>query len=622
MPSFAVTTGGDPGAVAPGRSVGAVVARSASFDAPLPLACGRTLAGYELAYETYGTLNAERSNAVLVCHALNASHHVAGYYEGDPDNVGWWDNMVGPGKPLDTERFFVVGVNNLGSCFGSTGPLSTNPATGSAWGADFPLITVEDWVDTQARLGDLLGIRQWAAVMGGSLGGMQALAWATRYPERIRHALVIAAAPNLSAQNIAFNEVARQAIRSDPDFHGGFFEARGTKPRRGLVVARMIGHITYLSDEQMEAKFGRGLREGLNFSFAPEFQIESYLRHQGEKFAEYYDANTYLRITKALDYFDPAAAERGDLARALAPARCAFLVVSFTTDWRFAPARSREIVKALVDNRHDVSYAEIAAAHGHDAFLLDNPQYMGVVRAYLERIAGESGGRSDVSSTGGPNAAPARNAGPGPGPVVAAPYVPSAAAAAGRADFATIASWIPRGARILDLGCGDGSLLAYLARERGAAGYGVEIDDAGVLASVANGINVLQSDLESGLAGFDDASFDCVVLSQTLQAMRHTEAIVVEMLRVGREAIVTFPNFGHWSHRWQIVRGRMPVSPSLPYQWYDTPNIHLCTVADFDAFLAERGLEVENRVVLAGGRAVTALPNLRGELAIYRFRRA
>jgi homoserine O-acetyltransferase/O-succinyltransferase len=619
MPSFAATTGGSPDAAAPGRSIGAVVARSARFEAPLPLACGKTLAPYDLAYEAYGKLDADGSNAVLVCHALNASHHVAGFYETDPDNVGWWDNMVGPGKPVDTERFFVVGVNNLGSCFGSTGPLSTNPATGAPWGADFPLVTVEDWVDAQARLADLLGIHRWAAVMGGSLGGMQALAWATRYPERIRHALVIAAAPNLSAQNIAFNEVARQAIRSDPDFHDGQFEALGTKPRRGLIVARMIGHITYLSDEQMEEKFGRALREGLKFSFAPEFQIESYLRHQGEKFAEYYDANTYLRITKALDYFDPAAAQSGNLARALAPARCAFLVVSFTTDWRFAPARSREIVQALVDNRRDVSYAEIVAAHGHDAFLLDNPQYMGVVRAYFERIADEPAG-GDAASTRRVRSAAARN---GNGNSVGAtPYVPSAAAAAGRADFATIASWIPKGARILDLGCGDGSLLAYLARERGATGYGVEIDDAGVLGSVANGINVLQSDLESGLAGFDDASFDCVILSQTLQAMRHTEDIVVEMLRVGREAIVTFPNFGHWSHRWQIVKGRMPVSTSLPYQWYDTPNIHLCTVADFDAFLAARGFKVENRVVLAGGRVVTTLPNLRGELAIYRFRRA
>ena len=634
MSSFAATTGGSAAGATQGRSVGAVVAQRAQFDTPLPLACGRSLPRYELAYETYGTLDAARANAVLVCHALNASHHVAGYYVDDPDNVGWWDNMVGPGKPLDTDRLFVVGVNNLGSCFGSSGPLSIDPATGAPWGADFPLVTVEDWVDSQARLADRLGIRQWAAVMGGSLGGMQALAWATRYPDRIRHALVIAAAPNLSAQNIAFNEVARQAIRSDPDFHGGHFEASGTKPRRGLVVARMIGHITYLSDEQMEEKFGRTLREGLKFSFEPEFQIESYLRHQGQKFAEYYDANTYLRITKALDYFDPAIATDGNLGKALSPATCRFLVVSFTTDWRFAPARSREIVKALVDNKREVSYAEVVAAHGHDAFLLDDPQYMAIVRAYYERIAAEIGSETNFPAASSRTRAERQSSSTTPfptgandggkvvsDPTFSASYVPSAAAAAGRADFATIARWVAHGSQVLDLGCGDGSLLAYLARERGAKGYGIEIDDAGVLACVASGVNVLQGNLDTGLAGFDDASFDCVILSQTLQAMHRIEDIVTEMLRVGREAIVTFPNFGHWTHRWQILRGRMPVSTSLPYQWYDTPNIHLCTVADFDAFLAERRLDVMNRVVLAGGRAVGVLPNLTGELAIYRFRR-
>src|SRR5690349_5971419 len=386
MPSFADTTAGDHVVDRTG-SVGPVVPQRATFTTPLRLSCGIELPSYELAFETYGELNAARSNAVLVCHALNASHHVAGYYADDPDNVGWWDNMVGPGKALDTDRFFVVGVNNLGSCFGSSGPTSINPATGELWGSDFPLVTVEDWVDSQAQLADRLGIAQWAAVMGGSLGGMQALDWAIRYPTRIRNAIVIAAAPNLSAENIAFNEIARQAIMTDPDFHDGNFHAFDAKPRRGLRVARMIGHITYLSDEQMDAKFGRQLREGLKFSFAPEFQIESYLRYQGEKFAEYYDANTYLRITKALDYFDPATRAGGDLARALAPATCRFLVVSFTTDWRFPASRSREIVKALVRERRDVSYAEIAAPHGHDAFLLDNPQYHAVVRAWFDRIA-------------------------------------------------------------------------------------------------------------------------------------------------------------------------------------------------------------------------------------------
>ena len=367
-------------------SVGDLVAQRATFATPLALRSGASLPGFELMYETYGTLNAEHSNAILICHALNASHHVAGTYADHPDSEGWWDNMVGPGKPVDTRRFFVIGVNNLGSCFGSTGPISIDPATGKPWGSDFPIVTVEDWVDAQARLVDSLGIERLAAVMGGSLGGMQALAWATRYPTRIANALVIAAAPNLSAQNIAFNEVARAAIMTDPEFHDGRFYDDGVKPVRGLRVARMIGHITYISDAQMAERFGRQLRDGLNYSFAPEFQIESYLRHQGEKFSEYYDANTYLRITKALDYFDPAAETGGDLARALRAATCRFLVISFTTDWRFPPARSREIVKALVDNRRDVCYAEIDAPHGHDAFLLDTPQYHAIVRSYLSRI--------------------------------------------------------------------------------------------------------------------------------------------------------------------------------------------------------------------------------------------
>jgi homoserine O-acetyltransferase len=603
--SFAETTAGSETLSRTDQSVGPVVPQLARFAEPLPLACGRSLPGFELAYETYGKLNADRSNAVLVCHALNASHHVAGYYEGDEGNVGWWDNMVGPGKPLDTNRFHVVGVNNLGSCFGSTGPMSPNPATGKPWGADFPLVTVEDWVDAQARLADHLGIERWAAVMGGSLGGMQALCWAIRYPARLRHAIVIAAAPNLSAENIAFNEVARQAILTDPDFHDGHFFRMDTKPRRGLRVARMIGHITYLSDEQMEQKFGRQLREGLRFSFAPEFQIESYLRHQGEKFAEYYDANTYLRITKALDYFDPALATGGDFARALSPAHCKFLVLSFTTDWRFPPSRSREIVKALVDNRHDVSYAEISAPHGHDAFLLDDEQYHAVVAAYFDRAAQES---KDYSTFRLSRDALAKG-------------IEAQVDLGRRPDYAAIARWVKPGASVLDLGCGDGSLLAFLARERNVRGYGVEITDAGVRASLGNGVNVIQRDLEGGLAGFEDGAFDCVILSQTIQAMRHIDEIVGEMLRVGREAIVSFPNFGHWSHRLQILRGRMPVSESLPYQWYDTPNIHLCTVQDFDAFLAARGLDVLDRVVLAGGRPVHAAANIRGELAIYRFQR-
>ena len=368
------------------------------FAAALPLQSGASIRGYDLSFETYGQLNAARSNAVLVCHALNASHHVAGVYAGQDKSEGWWDTMIGPGKPVDTDRFFVIGVNNLGSCFGSTGPMHVNPDTGHVYGADFPVVTVEDWVDAQARLLDALGIETLAAVMGGSLGGMQALGWALQYPQRVRHAVVVASAPNLTAENIAFNEVARRAIVTDPDFHGGHFYAQGVVPKRGLRIARMIGHITYLSDDVMNEKFGRQLRDtvldtGLgSFKYSTqevEFQIESYLRYQGDKFAEYFDANTYLLITRALDYFDPARAFGGDLSQALARATAKFLLVSFSTDWRFAPARSREIVRALLDHRRDLSYAEIDAPHGHDAFLLDDPRYMGVVRSYFDSIRRE-----------------------------------------------------------------------------------------------------------------------------------------------------------------------------------------------------------------------------------------
>ncbi len=362
------------------------------FDAPLALASGASLASYELTYETYGELNSARSNAVLVCHALNASHHVAGSYEGQDKSLGWWDNMVGPGKPVDTNRFFVIGVNNPGSCFGSTGPMSIDPASGRRYGSRFPVVTVEDWVNVQARFADRLGIERFAAVMGGSLGGMQALSWTLQYPSRIAHCVAIATTPKLTAQNIAFNDVARTAIQNDPDFHGGDYYTHGVKPRRGLGVARMIGHITYLSGADMAEKFGRVLRhKDYGYSFGIEFEVESYLRYQGDKFADYFDANTYLLITRALDYFDPARAHGGDLVRALAPAQARFFLASFTTDWRFAPAHTREIVEALIANGRDVSYAEIDAPHGHDAFLMDDPRYHRAVAAYFDRIAREVG---------------------------------------------------------------------------------------------------------------------------------------------------------------------------------------------------------------------------------------
>jgi len=368
-------------------SVGIVAPKSAHFDAPLHLKSGAVLDSYELVYETYGELNAAKSNSILICHALSSNHHVAGSYADNPKDIGWWNNMIGPGKPIDTRKFFVVGVNNLGGCHGSTGPASINVKTGRLYGADFPMVTVQDWVATQVQLANHLGIKQFAVIAGGSLGGMQALQWTLDFPDRVRHALVIAAAAKLTAQNIAFNDVARQAIITDPDFYGGDYCAHDVVPRRGLRLARMLGHITYLSDDSMAEKFGRELRNGaLGFGFDVEFEIESYLRYQGDKFADQFDANTYLLMTKALDYFDPAHDYNGDLREAFSAAQADFLVLSFTTDWRFSPDRSRAIVKALLDNELNVSYAEITSSHGHDSFLMDDRYYHELVRAYMNNI--------------------------------------------------------------------------------------------------------------------------------------------------------------------------------------------------------------------------------------------
>ncbi|HXG27976.1 MAG TPA: homoserine O-acetyltransferase [Nevskiales bacterium] len=376
----------------PPDSVGLVQPQTLHVDQPLALDCGKTLPQYDLVYETYGRLNADRSNAILVCHALSGDHHVAGYHSPEDRKPGWWDDFIGPGKPMDTNRFFVVGMNNPGGCKGSTGPNSPNPATGRQYGPDFPIVTVRDWVRAQAVLQGHLGIGQWAVVIGGSLGAMQAMQWAIDFPDAIRHAIVIAAAPRLSAQNIAFNEIARQAILSDPDFHEGRYYDHGVVPRRGLMLARMLGHITYLSDDAMRAKFGRDLREGkINYNYDVEFQVESYLRHQGQSFVDRFDANTYLLMTKALDYFDPAREFDNDLACAFRQARAKFLVMSFSSDWRFSPARSREIVKALVDAKRDVSYAEIGSQLGHDDFLMTIPHYVQTLGSYLERVARECG---------------------------------------------------------------------------------------------------------------------------------------------------------------------------------------------------------------------------------------
>jgi homoserine O-acetyltransferase len=546
-----------------------VVPQSMPFADPLPLRSGASIRDYSLAYETYGTLNADKSNAVLVCHALNASHHVAGVYARQPRSEGWWDNMIGPGKSLDTDRFFVIGINNLGSCFGSTGPMHANPDTGRIYGADFPVVTVEDWVDAQARLLDALGIHTLAAVMGGSLGGMQALSWTLQYPERVRHAAVIASAPNLNAENIAFNEVARRAIVTDPDFHGGHFYEHGVVPKRGLRIARMIGHITYLSDDVMNQKFGRQLKaDDLRYSTQDiEFQIESYLRYQGDKFSEYFDANTYLLIT----------ARHGQVPARELHHRLALLARAQSRDRQGAPRQppQRELRRDRRPARARRLPARRRALPRRGAL---------VVRSHRGRTG-------DLEMTGADVQDP-------------------------------IARLVPEGARVLDLGCGDGALLERLQRQRGCSGYGVEIADGNVLQCVRRGVDVIQLNLDEGLSMFEDASFDVVLQIDTLQHLRNAEVMLRETARVGRIGIVAFPNFAHWPNRVSIARGRMPVTRRLPYQWYDTPNIRVGTFKDFEVLAHRNRLRILDAFGLEDGRVVRWLPNARASTAVFKFERA
>ncbi|MDN5873278.1 MAG: homoserine O-acetyltransferase [Sinobacteraceae bacterium] len=616
------------GRTLPPDSVGIVAPQRIAISHSLPLDCGRSLDGFELMVETYGELNAAHSNAVLVCHALSSDHHAAGWHSLNDRKPGWWDAYIGPGKPIDTNRFFVVALNNLGGCNGSTGPSSINPATGQPWGPDFPLVTVRDWVRSQSLLADTLGIQRWAAVIGGSLGGMQAMQWPIDYPERVAHSIIIATAPRLTAQNIAFNEIARQAILSDPDYHGGRYYAHGINPARGLKLARMLGHITYLSNDAMRARFGRMLRDNPSGQYAfnyenVEFEVESYLRHQGQTFIDHFDANTYLLMTKALDYFDPAADFHDDLAAAFkhtqAPEQTSphtkFLVISFSSDWRFSPTRSHEIVQAMVRARCHVNYAEVTSDAGHDGFLMPLPEYQRALGSYLQRVADE---------LGTPQPAPA---------ATARSSAPEAQAPDGddgddalRPDLSLICNWIKPGSRILDLGCGNGHLLRRLSEIGQVGGYGLEIDPDNVNACIASGIDVIQADLNAGLAGFDTDSFDIVVMTQAIQALKHPDHVLAEMLRVGREAIITFPNFGHWRARLALSAGHMPITPALPHRWFDSPNIRLCTVRDFETLCAERGWRVLQRAALNESRheelLIGLFPNLLCEVGLYQLGRS
>lgn len=558
---------------------------------PLVLSSGRALGPVEVAYETYGALAPTRDNVIFVCHALTGDAHAAGH-RGDADKPGWWDNLIGPGKPLDTDRFFVVCPNLLGGCQGTTGPLSTNPATGRPYGMDFPLLQMSDFVSVHRRLLGHLGIERVHAAVGGSLGGMQVLQWAADAPDQIDNAVVVAASSRLTAQNIAFSAVAREAIMRDPDFQAGEYVGTDRGPRLGLSIARMMAHITYLSEEAMSEKFGRRLQgdepPGSRMGLGVDFQVESYLNHQGEVFLDRFDALSYLYLTRSMDYFD-VFADPGAAAR-IAAGGTRFLVLSFDTDWRFDTSHSRRIVRTLEDAGASVSFREIRSPWGHDSFLLVVPGYHETVSAFINADSRHlrAGERAHV---------------------------------AGRRDLDVVAELVPDGSRVLDLGCGDGDLLAHLVHEHGCSGTGVEIDPGAVLSAIRRGVPVIEVDLDEQLDQFADNAYDVVVMSQTLQATRRPADVLREISRVGRRCIVSVPNFGLWRHRVGLmVRGRMPVSRELPHPWHETPNIHLSTLADLEALFEHLGLVVERRILLddkAAPMRSSRAANLRAGAAVY-----
>jgi homoserine O-acetyltransferase len=635
------------------NSVGFVETRTLRVveqDRPLALDCGKTLGPIDVAYETYGQLNEAGDNAILICHALSGNAHVAGYNNPEDKKPGWWEGMVGPGKGIDTNRYFVICSNFLGGCSGTTGPCSMNPETGRPYGLGFPIITIADMVRVQKLLLDKLGIRDLLAVVGGSIGGMQVLQWAIAYPDMVHAALPVATTTHLGAQSIAFDAVGRSAILSDANFSNGQYH-NGQIPGQGLAIARMIGHITYLSEQGMRQKFGRELRSADKYSydFDSEFAVETYLDHQGQSFVERFDANSYLYITKAADYFD-LPRDYGSLEGAFANVQARFLVVSFSSDWLFTPAQSEAMVDALVANGKDVSFCNIASTYGHDAFLLEDGTLGGFISSFLHathqalwrgRPALASGSQTRPIAFGVPSRGhlglalssldvPAPTEAQGQD-ALATGRVPHAnggkrrfsrfeQAQRARVDYELIGSLIEPGSKVLDVGCGDGELLTKLTADHKIEGKGVEVDQDLVLGCVGRGIAIIQRDIERGLGSHGDKSFDYVILSQTVQTIKDPERVFKELLRVGRKVIVSFPNFAHWRCRLQLLlTGKAPVTRQLPFRWYNSPNIHCLSLRDFEELCAKLGVTIEKRIPLVKTSAspVRLAPNLFAEQVIY-----
>jgi homoserine O-acetyltransferase len=589
------------------KSVGIVQTQTIRLvepEQPLKLECGKKLAPIDVAYETYGQLNENGDNAVLICHALSGDAHVAGYHSPDDRKPGWWDVMVGPDKGVDTDKYFVICSNFLGGCSGTTGPSSTNPLTGKAYGLDFPIITIGDMVKVQKLLLDKLSIKNLLAVIGGSIGGMQVLQWAIQYPDFVKAAIPVATTSHLGAQSIAFDAVGRNAILADTDFADGQYHKRQA-PDRGLAIARMIGHITYLSEQGMREKFGRELRSADDYSydFNSEFAVETYLDYQGRSFVERFDANSYLYITKAADYFD-LQKDYGSLKKAFANVSSRFFVVSFASDWLFTPEQSRAIVDALAANRKDVSYCDIDSPYGHDAFLLE-PEVLGTFLCCFLKATFDPGGEKQ------PCSCYARS-------IRALSQIEQAHWA--RVDYELIESLIQPDSTVLDVGCGDGQLLTNLVLDKNVKGEGIELDQELVLDCICRGLPVIQQDVEQGLSYCEDKSFDYVILSQTVQTLKDPQKVFEELLRVGKKVIVSFPNFAHWRCRAQLLlRGRAPVTRQLPFGWHDSPNIHFLSLKDFDGFCTHLGVKVEKKIPLSKKRLrpVSFAPNLFAEQVVY-----